>query len=67
MATCKFCGKSIVWLKDGRKNIPAEEDGALHQCEEFQKSRKSMRTLKPVDLSPEEITRYEQSINSRKK
>ncbi|MCY4644028.1 MAG: hypothetical protein OXB88_05365 [Bacteriovoracales bacterium] len=67
MASCKFCGKSIIWAKDGRKNIPLEEDGVPHRCKEFEKTRSSGKVLDRGSLSPEEIARYEKAINDREK
>ncbi len=66
MAKCKFCNKEIVWMKDGRKNVPVEIDGAKHECEEFQKSRQSTKTFDRTTLSPEEIAKYEEAINKKK-
>ena len=66
MSKCKFCGKEIVWMKDGRKNVPVEIDGAKHECEEFKNARKSARTIERTSLTPEEIAKYEQAINNKK-
>lgn len=66
MARCKFCNKEIVWMKDGRKNVPVEIDGAKHECEEFKNSRKSTRTLDRTTLSADEIAKYEEAINKKK-
>ncbi|MBT3586277.1 MAG: hypothetical protein HN509_15325 [Halobacteriovoraceae bacterium] len=65
MAQCKFCGKSIVWMKEGRKNTPVEEDGTPHTCKEMQDSRKSLKKIEPTSLSKEEIARYEAAINEQ--
>lgn len=65
MASCKFCGKTITWIKDGRKNVPLEDDGAIHECEEFKKSRISLKKFDRMALSPDEIARYEQGINKK--
>lgn len=63
MPSCKFCGKEIHWLKEGRKNVPVEVDGAKHECEEGKKAFKSARNVSVTSLSPEEIAKYEQAIN----
>ena len=63
MAKCKFCGKEIFWMKEGRKNKPYEEDGTPHSCEEMKSARNSLRTIQPGSLSPEEIAKYEQAMN----
>lgn len=63
MAACKYCGTKIVWLQDGRKKVPAEEDGAKHECEEFKKVTKSFKKLDPSAMDPELIKQYEQGIN----
>lgn len=67
MPSCKFCGKSIMWVKEGRKNVPLEDDGGIHQCEELKKAQKSFKRMERKVLSPEEIARYEQGINTSKK
>lgn len=53
-------------MKDGRKNVPVEIDGAKHECEEFLKSRQSTKTFDRTTLSPEEIAKYEEAINKKK-
>ena len=63
MSSCKFCGKTILWAKEGRKSIPVEEDGVPHRCEEFKKSRTSVKKIERGSLSPEEIAKYEKAIN----
>lgn len=64
MAFCKFCGKEITWMKEGRKNVPIENDGGQHNCEKFENSRKSIKKMDRGGLSPEELAKYEQSINT---
>lgn len=66
MAKCKFCGKEISWMKDGRKNVPVEGDGTTHTCDEMINSRDSIKTLAPTNLTAEEIARYEKGINEVK-
>lgn len=63
MARCKFCGKNISWLKDGRKFIPLEDDGTTHDCEEKKNSMNSIKSMSSSSLSPEEIAAYEAGIN----
>lgn len=63
MANCKFCGKEIHWMKEGRKNVPAEMDGAKHECEEGSKAFKSAKTIEVSSLTPEQIAEYEKGIN----
>lgn len=67
MAKCKFCLKEITWMKDGRKNVPVDQDGGIHSCEEMQNSRRSLKKLEVTNLSPEEIAKYEKSINDKAK
>lgn len=67
MANCKYCGKEISWLKENRKFTPLEQDGAVHECEEFKKSKKKTKIMKSTDLSPEEIAKYEGHINNKVK
>lgn len=65
MAKCKFCSKEISWLKDGRKFQPIEGDGAVHKCEQMLNSMRSIRSMEPTSLSPEEIKKYEEAINNK--
>ena len=67
MALCKFCGTEIFWVKEGRKNKPVEVDGGSHTCEEMKKSRESFKRFDRNSLSPEEIAKYEEQINKKKK
>lgn len=64
MAFCKFCGKEIVWLKEGRKSIPVEVDGAKHECENFTNSRKSAKKMERGDIDPELIAQYEAQMKA---
>ena len=65
MANCKYCGKEITWLKDGKKFIPLESDGTKHECENFKNSVKSIKKIKITDISPEDIAKYEKNINKK--
>ena len=67
MAICKFCQKEITWLKEGRKNVPVEGDGAVHRCDEMRNSMKSVRKIDPSSLSAEEIKKYEEAANKAAK
>lgn len=67
MAQCKFCLKDITWMKDGRKNVPVEGDGSVHRCEEMINSRKTIKKMERTSLTPEEIKKYEEGINKKKK
>lgn len=67
MATCKYCGKQITWMVDGRKKIPVEGDGMTHECENFKNARSSIKKIEPSAMDPELIKQYEQGINSYKK
>lgn len=66
MANCRYCGKEITWLKEGRKNTPVENDGATHICEEYKKTKKSIKKIDRSSLDPELIKQYEQGINKKK-
>jgi len=65
MAKCKFCGKEITWMKEGRKNRPIDSDGGIHSCEEMKNSMKSMKTLNMSEIDPEILKQYESSINEK--
>ena len=67
MAKCKYCNKEIHWMKEGRKNVPIEGDGAVHKCIEMTSSLKSLKKLERNSLSPEEIKKYEEAINQQRK
>lgn len=67
MARCRYCGKEITWMKDGRKNVPVEHDGGLHKCEEAVNARKSFRKVEVTELDPELVKQYEQAINDKAK
>ena len=54
-------------MKNGQKNVPVEDDGGVHECEEFQNAHRSLKKFDRTTLSPDEIVRYEQGINSPKK
>jgi len=63
MAKCKFCNKEIVWTKEGRKNVPINDDGSTHRCDEMKKTIDSTKSIIRSDLSQDEISKYEQAIN----
>ena len=62
MASCKFCGKEIVWMKEGRKNVPVEVDGAKHDCVQMRKSLKSTKDIDPNQISAEEMKRLQERM-----
>lgn len=66
MANCKFCGKEITWLKDGRKFVPVQSDGDKHSCEQMKKSLKSVKVLDRNSISAEEIARYEENMRQQR-
>lgn len=63
MALCKYCQKEITWMRTLRRSVPIENDGTVHECKEYGNVRKSVRSLEPESLSPEEIARYEKGVN----
>ena len=63
MSRCRYCGTEITWMKEGRKNIPVESDGAQHECEQFNNMRKSTRKLAPTDIDPEVLKQYQENMN----
>ncbi|MFG1499600.1 hypothetical protein ABMA70_05265 [Halobacteriovorax sp. XZX-3] len=67
MASCRYCGKEITWMKDGRKNVPVEGDGAVHKCENMINARKSFRKITPTEIDPELLKQYENAINEKAK
>ena len=67
MSRCKVCGTEITWMKDGRKNIPVESDGAKHECENFKSARNSLKKMKPSDLDPDILKEYQERMNKQVK
>ena len=64
MANCKYCGTEVTWVKEGRKNVPVEGDGAQHECESFKRARDSYRSLNPTDIDPEILKQYQDNMNA---
>jgi very-short-patch-repair endonuclease len=67
MARCKFCGKEIVWMQEGRKKVPVEVDGIKHECEAFKKSRDSLRKVDLNTIDPDVLKQYQDAMNKKKK
>ncbi len=67
MSNCKFCGKEIVWMKEGRKNMALNADGTTHTCEEMKQARSSFKKIIPNEIDPAIIAQYENAINEKKK
>jgi hypothetical protein len=65
MSKCKYCQKDITWVKEGRKNVPIESDGAIHKCEERQKALNTYRKMDRSSISPEEIAKYEKAMKEQ--
>lgn len=66
MASCKYCGKEITWLKDGRKFTPVESDGGVHECDQYKNMRKSYREIDPKTLDPAIIKEYQDKLRREK-
>ena len=64
MSKCKYCNTDITWLKEGRKSVPVESDGAKHECENFTKARNSLKSMKPTDLDPDILKQYQENMNN---
>ncbi len=67
MSRCRYCNKEITWLKEGRKNIPVESDGAKHECEQYKNARNSYRKIEPSELDPEILKQYQENMNKASK
>ncbi|MBG59604.1 MAG: hypothetical protein CMJ16_04000 [Peredibacter sp.] len=67
MATCKYCGKNVTWLKEGRKNVPVEDDGGIHECEQYKNVRRSAKKLTPNEIDPEILKQYQENMNKKLK
>ncbi|MGB0452110.1 MAG: hypothetical protein ACPGJV_00230 [Bacteriovoracaceae bacterium] len=63
MANCRYCGKEIVWVLEGKKKVPLDMDGGKHQCEEFKNARNSFKKLTPTDIDPDILKQYQDSMN----
>lgn len=66
MSSCKYCGKEITWLQEGRKKVPVEIDGLVHECEEYKKARKSFKKISVGEIDPEILKQYEDAMNKKK-
>ncbi len=62
MANCRYCGKEIIWMQEGRKKIPVENDGIKHECDEYKRTQSSARTLKPSEIDPEILKQYQENM-----
>lgn len=67
MATCKYCGKSVTWLKEGRKNVPVEDDGGIHECDQYKNVRRSARKVDPSEIDPEILKQYQENMKNKLK
>lgn len=67
MASCKYCGKEVTWLQEGRKKVPVEMDGGVHECEEYKNARKSYKKIEVQNIDPEILKQYEDAMNKKKK
>lgn len=67
MASCKYCGKEISWLKEKNKFTPIESDGSVHECTEFKNARKSSKKISRSEISPDLLKQYEDNMNKTKK
>ena len=67
MATCKYCGKNVTWLKEGRKNVPVEDDGGIHEYEQYKNVRRSAKKLTPNEIDPEILKQYQENMNKKLK
>lgn len=64
MSQCKYCNTEITWLKEGRRSIPVENDGAKHECENYKSARNSLKQIKPSELDPEILKQYQENMNN---
>ena len=64
MSRCRYCNIETTWLKEGRKNIPVENDGAKHECENFKSARNSFRKMEPSELDPEVLKQYQENMDN---
>lgn len=67
MARCRYCNTEITWMKEGRKNVPVENDGGQHVCENFKNSRNSIKELKPTDIDPDILKQYQENMDKQLK
>ena len=66
MARCKYCGKDIIWLQEGKKKVPVENDGIKHECDEFKNSTNSLKTVELNHIDPEILKQYQANMDSDK-
>ncbi len=62
MSRCRYCDTEITWMKDGRKNIPVENDGAQHECKQYKNMRQSIRKMEPTDIEPDVLKQYQENM-----
>jgi hypothetical protein len=67
MSKCRYCNKEITWVKEGRKNVPIEGDGAIHECENYKKAQNSYRKLEPDEIDPDILKQYQENMNNAMK
>lgn len=65
MARCKYCNREVTWMKEGRKNVPIDNEGNVHKCEEMMNARNSTRSVNLNEIDPEILRQYEQAINDK--
>ena len=51
-------------MKEGRKSVPVENDGAKHECEQFSRARNSFKKMTPDELDPEILKQYEENMRN---
>lgn len=66
MAKCKYCGKNVTWMQEGRKKVPVEDDGGKHECDEYKKSVGSLRAIDPSAIDPEILKQYQENMKNSK-
>jgi hypothetical protein len=66
MAFCKYCNKEVTWMQEGRKKVPVENDGVTHDCENFRRSRESIKVIDPSDIDPEILKQYTDAFKKKK-
>lgn len=64
MANCRYCGSQVTWVKEGRKNVPVEGDGGVHECDAYRDSKNSYRELKPTEIDPDLLKQYQENMNN---
>lgn len=47
--------------------MPVEDDGGIHECEQYKNVRRSAKKLTPNEIDPEILKQYQENMNKKLK